>query len=152
MKQMTIILSMLFSMQAFASHPHDTICVVNGKINSRDLSFFLQFQSEREYVYGDPNKDIHDWTYQARICDDDNDSTSCSTFKNSTITHNINEEFTLVGMVNSTKVFFKGKIGEGDILNGKMTVAGQQVDFAGSMSCIAQSWIELKAEADSNVY
>jgi hypothetical protein len=144
---------MLCSIQAFASHPHDSICVVKGKTKSAEsISLFLQIQSEREYVNGDPNQDIHDWTYQARICDDDNDSTSCSTFKNAKITHDISEEFTLVGMVNSSKVFFTGKTVDGNKLIGKMTVDNQKEDFTGNMTCISQSWIELKAEADSNVY
>jgi hypothetical protein len=153
MKEISIVLSLIFSLQAFASHPHDSLCVVKGKTKSLEsVALFLQIQSEREYASGNPNEDIHDFTYQARICNDDNDSTSCSTFKSLAPTHKPDATFSLVGMVDQKKVLFSGNIVNGKTLVGRLLTPGESKtyeDFSGDMNCIAQSWIELKAEDDS---
>lgn len=160
MKKLITTFFLILASQAYASHPHDSICTVTVKTAAKEnISFFLQLQSERQYVNGDPNKDVHDFTYQARICDDDNDASSCSTFETLAPTHKITEAFELVSMVKKKDVFFKGVLTNNllkgnltskDYINGEVKVVTKPV--SGIANCISQTWIKLEAEADSNIY
>ncbi len=149
-KSIVLTLALLFSANSFASHPHEAICTVTGKTKSDPyISFFLQLHSEREYVDGDPNKDVHDYKYQARICDDDNDSGTCSTYESKDITHAMEEKFTLVNMVDANKILFEGTI-KGNSIQGKFVKMNE--DFQGTMNCVGQTWIQLQKENDSYSY
>ncbi|MDD4976588.1 MAG: hypothetical protein PHY93_19690, partial [Bacteriovorax sp.] len=141
----------------------------SGKTQSNSqIDFLLLFEVAREYVHGDPNKDIHDYTYQARVCDDDIsiEDSACSTFYTLLPTHDLNEDFKLVSMVDKKTLFFKGKIKfskkTGDIntskVIGKISVMewknGSDVkkyeSFSGNINCISQSWVKLDPESNSN--
>src|SRR5215467_12504953 len=98
---------MSFASTAFGSHPHQALCIVTAKQPDGEvIQFLLQTESSREYVSGDPDKDVHDFRYQVRVCDDDNDTSSCSSYQSKTISHGATDEVTLVGMKNKTAVFF----------------------------------------------
>lgn len=162
MKKLVLIACLVITSQSFASHPHDVVCAVVAKTKSKEtINLLLQMQSEREYVDGDPNKDIHDYTYQARICDDDNDlsASACSTFETLVPTHSITETFELVSMVNKKDVFFTGKINKNtlsgkirtkDFVDGTPVVKYEAIN--GKINCINQTWVKLLAEADSNAH
>jgi hypothetical protein len=145
-----------FAPAARASHPHESICLVNAPPDGATDSFVLQAHVGREYKQG-PSKDTRDYKYQLRVCDDDNEpaddgSTQCTTYESAAVTHSPNAEVTLVGMVDKKKVFFRGII---DVESGKMTgkILPAQVDatklvpFRAKLDCIQQTWIPLKPEA-----
>ena len=146
-----------FASTAFGSHPHQALCVVTATQPDGELiQFLLQIESSREYVNGNPDKDVHDYRYQVRVCDDDNDSSHCSTYESKTVSHADADEVTLAGMKNKTAVFFRGHI-TADAMDGKIVHQGAQkktlVPFTAKLDkCIAQSWVKFAREADSNVY
>ena len=56
----------LSSTQALASHPHDRVCVGSAKLaDGSTASLIFQWESERNYESGDPNKDSHDVGFEA---------------------------------------------------------------------------------------
>jgi len=153
----TLVAVMALTSTAFASHPHQAICLVTAtQPDGEVIQLLLQTESAREYVIGDPNKDVHDLRYQVRICDDDNDTSSCSTYQSKAVTHLETDEVTLVGMKDRRRVFFRGHI-TSDRIDGQLLhqgVAGKTfVPFSAKLdSCIAQSWVKLVPEAKSNAY
>lgn len=153
----TIAVVMSFASTAFGSHPHQALCVVTATQPDGDvIQFLIQTESSREYVNGDPNKDVHDFRYQVRVCDDDNESSSCSTYESKTVSHAATDEVTLVGMKNKIAVFFRGHIGP-DVMDGKVVHRGSQkktlVPFTAKLDkCVSQSWVKLAPEAASNAY
>ncbi len=159
---LTSIFSIFAAQKSFASHPHQAICVVNGTYpDQNSIQFLLQTHSEREYVTGNPNTDVHDYKYQVRVCDDDNDSGSCSTYESKDVSHGPNDVVTLVGMKDKTKVFFEGKFTKEGKMEGKIiqdvyennTSTKKLVPFSVKLTnCIGQTWVKLEAEADSNAY
>jgi hypothetical protein len=151
---------LLTSSTVFASHPHQATCIANGTYpDGSSASFLVQMSSERTYQNGDPNKDVHEYKFQARICDDDNDSGQCSTYESKSVTTSPTQTVTLKGMKNSSKTLFEGTI-LGDSMKGKLvqTISknGQWVremmPFETKLNCILQTWVELKAEDDSSSY
>lgn len=157
LKTITATLVMLGASSALASHPHQAVCVVSTTQPNGDLiQFVLQIESAREYVSGDPSKDVHDYRYQVRVCDDDNDSPSCSTYESAKITHAPTDEVTLVGMKNKGAVFFSGTF-TGSVMEGKIVhrerTGRTLVPFKAKLDqCIAQSWVKLVPESDSRAY
>lgn len=155
MKKLITVFCLMLAGESFASHPHDLICTLSTKTKTHEsISMLFQIQSEREYVDGDPNKDIHDFTYQARICDDDNDlsASACSTFESLEPTHAANETFVLVSMKNKTDVFLTAKINN-NILTGTIRSKDSAVEaITGKLTCISQTWVKLEAESDSYEY
>lgn len=150
----TLTLVMALAPTAFASHPHQAICVVTAaKPDGGIVELLLQTESAREYVRGDPNTDVYDFRYQARICDDDNDTAHCSTYESKTLTHEATDEVTLVGMKRKSAVLFQGRITASSI-DGKLVHRdGSKTTFSAKLDkCIAQSWVKLVPEANSNVY
>ena len=154
---------MAFGPSALASHPHQAICLVTAADPDADgnrMSFLLQIESAREYVKGTPEEDVHDYRYQVRICDDDNDSPRCSTYQSSALTHASADEVTLVGMKNKSAVFFRGRFTEA-WMEGMVVRSGPRdgratrtlVPFKARLdNCIAQSWVKLTPEANSNAH
>jgi hypothetical protein len=149
---------LLISSTVFASHPHQAVCLVAGAYQDKSpVSFVLQLSSERTYENGDPNKDTHNYTFQVRVCDDDNDSGQCSTYASVKPTTSLSQTVTLTGMKNQSKTFFKGVI-SGNSLKGEIVKLEEKDDqyvrtmvpFAAKMTCISQTWVELKPEDDSN--
>jgi hypothetical protein len=146
-----------FASIAFGSHLHQALCVVTATQPDGDvIQFLLQTESSREYVNDNPDKDVHDFRYQVRVCDDDNDSSRCSTYKSKTVSHAATDEITLVGMKDKTAVFFRGKISS-DGMDGKIVHQGAQkktlVPFTAKLDqCVGQSWVKLVPEADSNAF
>src|SRR5258706_735447 len=140
------IISMSFASSAFASHPHQAVCVVFVTQPDGDvIQFLIQTESAREYVSGNPDKDVRDLRYQVRVCDDDNDSPRCSTYESSAITHAPADVVTLVGMKNKAAVFFRGHITPNDEMDGEIVHRGSQkktlVPFKVKLdACIGQSW------------
>lgn len=154
--------TLLFTQVSFASHPHQAICAVKAKYaNQESVQFLLQVESAREYVDGNPNLDIHDYRYQVRVCDDDNDYSQCSTYESKNISHGPNDLVTLVGMKDPTAVFFEGKFSFEGVMEGNIvqmiyqnnTYVKVMVPFKVRLDqCLNQSWVELKPESDSTVY
>ena len=148
---------MSFASTAFGSHPHQALCVVTVTQPDGDvIQFLLQTESAREYKSGNPDKDVRDFRYQVRICDNDNSFSACSTYESKTVSHAATDEVTLVGMKNKTAVFFRGHITP-DVMDGKIIHRGAQgktlVPFTAKLDqCIAQSWVKLAREANSNAY
>jgi hypothetical protein len=149
---MSILSLVICAPAAIASHPHESICLVNAPPDGATDSFVLQAHVEREYNAA-PSKDTRDYKYQLRVCDDDNEpaddgSTQCTTYQSAAVTHSPKAVVTLVGMVDKKKVFFRGTI---DVEAGKILPA--QVDattmvpFRAKLDCIQQTWIPLKPEA-----
>lgn len=140
---------------AFASHPHQAVCVVSEtQASGETIEFVLQTESAREYVNGNPDKDTRDYRYQVRVCDDDNEGANCSTYESKTLTHAPTDEVTLVGMKDKTAVFFRGHIGP-DAMDGKIVqrdgAKRKLVPFSAKLDkCIATSWIKLPRESNSN--
>jgi hypothetical protein len=153
----TLAIVMSFASTAFGSHPHQALCLVTGALpDGGTIEFLLQTESSREYVHGTPETDVHDFRYQVRVCDDDNDSSRCSTYQSRTVSHAPTDEVTLVGMKAKTAVFFRGHIGP-DAMEGTIVYLGRQkktlVPFTAKLDrCIGQSWVKLVPEADSNVH
>jgi hypothetical protein len=153
----TIAIVMSFASTASASHPHQALCVVTTTLPDGDLiQFLLQTEVSREYVNGNPDKDVHDFRYRVRVCDDDNEISRCSTYESKTVTHAPTDEVTLVGMKNKSAVFFRGRI-LANTMDGKNVHQGTQtktlVPFTAKLdSCIGQSWVKLAREADSNAF
>src|ERR1041385_2491393 len=115
-----------FASTAFASHPHQALCIVTATQPDGELiQFLLQIESSREYVNGNPDKDVHDYRYQVRVCDDDNDTSQCSTYESKMVSHADADEVTLVGMKNKAAVFFRGHI-TADGMDGKIVHQGAQ--------------------------
>jgi len=148
---------MSFASTAFASHPHQAVCVVSATLpEGRIIQFLLQTEVSREYVNGNPDKDVHDYRYQVRVCDDDNDEPHCSTYASRALSHAETDEVTLVGMKDKTAVFFRGHI-RSDAMDGAIVHQGPKqkalVPFTAKLdNCIAQSWVKLAPEARSNVF
>lgn len=161
MKQFSTILVLLsLSSTVFASHPHQAVCIVNGNYkDGGSASFLLQMSSERTYQKGDPNKDIYEYNFQARICDDDNDSGQCTTYKSQAPITSLSQRVTLVGLKNSQKVLFDGIIAS-DSIKGDLVKTESKDDkwvrtlkpFESKVSCILQTWVEFKAEDDSSMF
>lgn len=161
MNKVLAIFSFLFiSSTVFASHPHQAICLVAGQFqDGTPVRFLLQLSSERTYQNGDPNKDVHNYDFQARICDDDNDSGQCSTYKAASVLTSLSQTVQLKGMKNSDKTLFEGVISN-DSIKGKLvklqekdgTYVRTMAPFESKMNCIGQTWVELKAEDDSNSF
>lgn len=157
---MTFIAALAVSSTVFASHPHQAVCVASGTYqDGSTASFLLQLSSERTYQNGDPNLDVHEYTFQARICDDDNDAGQCSTYKSASVITNPKRKFTLIGMKDANKTLFRGVV-SGNSIKGKLVKTiekdGKYVrilsPFESKLNCIAQTWVELKAEDDSNSF
>ena len=151
---------MLISSTVFASHPHQAVCLASGTYqDGSTASFLLQLSSERTYQNGDPNKDVHNYKFEARICDDDNDSGQCSTYKSTSVQTSLSQSVTLKGMKDSSKVLFEGVI-SADSIKGNLIKTeskdGQWVrsmlPFQSKLTCILQTWVELKAEDDGNSF
>ena len=151
---------MLISSTVFASHPHQAVCLASGTYqDGSTASFLLQLSSERTYQNGDPNKDVHNYKFEARICDDDNDSGQCSTYKSTSVQTSLSQSVTLKGMKDSSKVLFEGVI-SADSIKGNLIKTeskdGQwvrsMVPFQSKLTCILQTWVELKAEDDRNSF
>jgi hypothetical protein len=158
MNKAILLLSLLTPLSVFASHPHQIICVVKGTTQAETaVQFLLQISSEREYVNGNPNEDVHDFQIQARVCDDDNDAGNCSTYAMAAPVHSLHEKVRLVGMKNPHKTLFEGVISE-PAIQGELRDLDPQTSkpvmmpFKGSLTCISQTWVELKAEDDSIVH
>src|ERR1700733_13067881 len=114
------VISLAFAAPAQASHPHQVVCTVTSTFADGDMiQLLLQTESAREYVSGDPDKDVYDFRYQARVCDDDNDSPRCSTYQSKANTHGATEEVTLVGMKHPTAVLFRGQFTADGRMTGK---------------------------------
>ena len=148
---------MSFASPAFGSYPHQALCFVTvTQPEGGVIQFLLQTESAREYKSGDPNKDVRDFRYQVRICDDDNRFSMCSTYESRTVSHAATDEVTLVGMKDKTAVFFRGHITP-DAMDGKIVQReGPKrtlVPFTAKLdNCIGQSWVKLAREANSNTH
>jgi hypothetical protein len=146
------VLSLSFAAPAHASHPHQLICTATATFPHGDMiQLLIQIESAREYVSGDPNQDVHDFRYQARVCDDDNDTPSCSTYQSKAITHGAADEVTLVGMRDPAAVLFRGKLTADGRMTGKISHDHALVPFTAKLAgCIGQSWVPLPPEAGRN--
>lgn len=155
------VFSSFLSYSAFASHPHQVVCVASAAFaNEETIQFLVQAHSERLYDTGSPNTDTYLFKYQVRVCDDDNDAAMCSTYQGEE-TGKERGEVTLVGMKNAEKVFFKGKFkseNNGMVMDGSFVQSSYEQDNVVRKlvplkvkldKCINQSWVELKAEDDS---
>jgi len=148
---------MSFASTAFASHPHQALCVVSATLpDGAIIQFLLQTEVSREYVNGNPDKDVHDFRYQVRVCDDDNDTPHCSTYASKAISQADTDEVTLVGMKDKAAVFFRGHI-RSEAMDGAIVHQGAHkktlVPFTAQLDkCIGQSWVKLAPEARSNVF
>ncbi|HEU4728547.1 MAG TPA: hypothetical protein VFT22_11670 [Kofleriaceae bacterium] len=153
----TIAAMVSFASTAFASHPHQALCVVTATLPGGDvIQFLIQTESAREYVSGDPDKDVRDFRYQVRVCDDDNNISSCSTYESRAVSHGATDEVILVGMKDKTSVFFRGHIAP-DMMDGTIIHQGAKkktlVPFTAKLDeCIGQSWVKLAREANSNAH
>src|SRR4051812_11375075 len=111
---------MSFASTAFGSHPHQALCIVTATQPDGELiQFLLQIESAREYVNGNPDKDVHDYRSRVRFCDEENHSSHCSTYKPRPVTHADADEAPLGGMKKKTAVFFRGQI-TADEMDGKI--------------------------------
>ncbi len=144
--------------RAPASHPHQWMCFVSGEyLDGKKFQFLLQGHTEREYVSGDPNKDVHDYKYQVRVCDDDNDVSQCSTYATTKVSTDPTSEVILTSMKDTGAVFFKGMI-DGKKMKGLVVKAEWQGDklvkslvaFESKLNtCMSSSWVQLTPESDS---
>ena len=159
-KVLAIFSFLLVSSTVFASHPHQAICLISSQFqDGTPVRFLLQLSSERTYQNGDPNQDVHNFDFQARICDDDNDAGQCSTYKASQILTDPSKPVTLIGMKNSSKTLFEGVISNNS-MKGKLVKLVEKngeyirtmAPFKAKLNCIGQTWVELKAEDDSNSF
>ncbi len=161
MKKTFALFTLLFSTSTvFASHPHQAVCVAAGQYqDGSSVQFLLQLSSERTYENGDPNQDVHNYKFQARICDDDNDSGQCSTYQSTAVITSLSQKVKLVGMKDANKTLFEGAISDHSVKGQLMRTESKDgnwvksmVPFEAKLTCISQTWVELKAEDDSNEF
>lgn len=88
MKRLLALSAFLFSVTpAFASHPHDRVCVASAKVAGQSpVDLIFQWELARNYDHGGPNEDSHSVTVQARSCYGDDESAICSDVKPETVT------------------------------------------------------------------
>jgi hypothetical protein len=66
MKALYLLPLLLLSTPAFASHPHDRVCVAKAQVGEELVDeFVFQWELERLYDHGGPNEDTHQITAQA---------------------------------------------------------------------------------------
>ena len=70
MKTFMMILLFFMSTSAFASHPHDRVCVVNVPATAKTeaVQFIFQWEIERTYENGSSSLDPHLVTAEASFC------------------------------------------------------------------------------------
>ena len=66
MKHLIALVFGLLSTPAFASHPHDRVCV--GSAKGMSVDFVFQYELGRNYDHGGPNEDSHTLSFSATTC------------------------------------------------------------------------------------
>ncbi len=86
MKSVFAALLFVFSLPAFASHPHDRACVGQATVKGQgDITLSAQWELGRTYENGDPNKDPHTFIIEAMGCSGDDASAECLSAKSDVI-------------------------------------------------------------------
>ncbi|MGZ3774746.1 MAG: hypothetical protein ACXVCY_04710 [Pseudobdellovibrionaceae bacterium] len=150
-----ILLISLFSFSAFASHPHDSICVGTADLGDFSRSFVLQHAIGRTYQNGNPNLDPHIQTVEARSCPIDYSDELCGVYKSQNIiTKPGATELNMVLKNKKGEVFFNGKLDfqtEKPALIGEMNSGpineNKMVKVHVDLSCVGQPWLNLTAKA-----
>ncbi|MBX9767649.1 MAG: hypothetical protein K2X47_10295 [Bdellovibrionales bacterium] len=159
-KWLFALVTLLNSTSVLASHPHQAVCLAKGTYqDGTSVGFLVQVSSTRTYHSGNPNDDVYNYDFEARICDDDNKYGQCSTYRTGAPSNSPMEKVTLRGMKNSRKILFEGTI-SGMSMIGLLVktefIGGallrKMVPFEAKLTCLPQTWVPLKPEDSSNVY
>lgn len=87
MKQFVVMMALsLISISAFASHPHDRVCVANASIAGQDaIEFVFQWEIGRTYESGNPSDDGHELVFEASHCTSDWQDGQCTKYKSALV-------------------------------------------------------------------
>jgi hypothetical protein len=108
MRTKFLVVALLLSTPALASHPHDRVCVGSAKLTGGDaLELILQWEIGRAYDGKRPAEDSHTLSFEVRSCFSDEGDDSCRLFK---------DEVRLAGEARALVVPLKLKSADGRVL------------------------------------
>ena len=153
MKTLSALVGLMMAVPAFASHPHDRICVGASQLaDGSTINLVVQWETGRSYETGDSATDPHTLVLEASSCLGDYSDLPCVKSKTDLATYQLPQMKVIPTRLKDSRgqLFFDGtftlatEVLKGKIDNGQ----GKLVPATFKLSCVSQPRMTLDISQD----